>query len=194
MRPPQVALRGDRVGSRRAGREPVDAPTKQVSAAALGLSPEESEDAYHRAQQITGTPANWGKLSARGRVAYHPVCDCTTDEKPTSAPSTKGHSSTVPHLRRANRLCAVRAAVELAATLHTVSDDFATAVLAHRRHSVNRTFKTVEHVHGALGMNLKRHVVVVPADLALRHDVPPAVNLGCDARDSRTPNGQTRDP
>jgi hypothetical protein len=67
MRPPQVALRGDRVGSRRAGREPVDAPTKQVSAAAPGLSPEESEDAYHRAQQITGTPANWEAQRARRR-------------------------------------------------------------------------------------------------------------------------------
>jgi hypothetical protein len=42
-------------------------------------------------------------------------------------------------------------------------------VLAHRCHPMYRTFEAVEDMHGALSVDLERHVVVVPAHLALGH-------------------------
>src|SRR4051794_2697125 len=78
----------------------------------------------------------------------------------------------VARLAGAGGLGAVCAAVEAGASLHTMPDDLAPAVFADRRHPVDRALEAVEGVHGPLRVNLERHVVVVPADLALRHGAP----------------------
>ena len=60
-------------------------------------------------------------------------------------------------------------AEKTAADLDAVPDHLAPAMLTDGRHPVDRALKAVEHVNGALRMNLKGQVVVVAAHLALRH-------------------------
>src|SRR5262245_14371123 len=92
-------------------------------------------------------------------------------------------------LRRAARLClpfpillpaipgpflarhvrAVRAAEQMPVGLDPVPDHAAAAVLAERRERVDRTLEAVEEMSGAVE-DLERLVVVVPTDLATRHE------------------------
>src|SRR5215211_6478874 len=75
----------------------------------------------------------------------------------------------VPGPLHARALGAVRAAEDPVAGLDAVPDDLAAAVVADRRHGVDRAFEAVEHVRLAAARDLHRLVVLVPADLALRH-------------------------
>jgi hypothetical protein len=68
---------------------------------------------------------------------------------------------------------AVSAAEELASDLDAVADDLAPAVLADRRHSMDRALEAVERVPLAGRDHLERLVVVVAADLTTRHRVLP---------------------
>lgn len=68
--------------------------------------------------------------------------------------------------------CAVGAAEEPAARLHAVTHDAALAVLADRRHLLDRALEGVEHMYGALRVYLEGHAVVVATDFASSHKVP----------------------
>jgi hypothetical protein len=64
---------------------------------------------------------------------------------------------------------AVRAAVEVTACFDAVADDAALAVLADRCHPVDSALKRVEGVHRSLGVDLKRHRIIVAAYLTTSH-------------------------
>src|SRR5438270_10329908 len=64
---------------------------------------------------------------------------------------------------------AVRATVEGAVRLDAVADDLAAAVRADGGELVDRALEAVERVSDAGRHDLERHLVVVPADLALGH-------------------------
>ncbi len=64
---------------------------------------------------------------------------------------------------------AVRAAEETAATLNTVSDHSATAVLADRRQFVDCTLEAVKDVSVSGSDHLEAETVFVTTDLALCH-------------------------
>src|SRR5438067_6427863 len=66
-------------------------------------------------------------------------------------------------------LCAVDAAVNLLSGLDSVADDFAIAMGAHRRTSVDSTFEAVEAPDPALHSQLQGLVVLVSADIAASH-------------------------
>src|SRR5260370_17158302 len=68
---------------------------------------------------------------------------------------------------------AVGAAINLAASLYTVAQDAAIAVLALRRERMHRAFETIEHVRFAVFCHTKCFVVIVSASLALCHGNPP---------------------
>src|SRR5690606_34323642 len=68
---------------------------------------------------------------------------------------------------------ALGAAEEPAVDLGAVADDLAPAVLADRRHEVDGALEAVEGVALARRHHLERLVVVVAADLTLRHIGPP---------------------
>src|SRR5215475_12420620 len=68
---------------------------------------------------------------------------------------------------------AVRAAEEAAVGLDAVTHDLAVTVLALRRHLVDRALEAVEHVPLAASQDLEGLVVVVAADGASAHDLPP---------------------
>jgi hypothetical protein len=70
---------------------------------------------------------------------------------------------------------AVGAAVEAAVDLGAVADHPAPAVLADRRHQVDRALEAVEDVPPAGRGDLDRLVVVVAADLACRHGSLPSL-------------------
>jgi hypothetical protein len=53
--------------------------------------------------------------------------------------------------------------------LDAVSDDFAAAMSADRRKAMNRAFKTIEDVTISRRYDLKRQVIIVTANFALRH-------------------------
>jgi hypothetical protein len=67
---------------------------------------------------------------------------------------------------------AVGAAINLAASLYTVAQDAAIAVLALRRERMHRAFETIEHVRFAVFCHTKCFVVIVSASLALCHEEP----------------------
>jgi hypothetical protein len=58
-------------------------------------------------------------------------------------------------------------------SFHAVADDSALAMLAPRRECVNRTFEAVKRVPLARHGDLKRLVVVVPANFANAHRISP---------------------
>src|SRR5262245_24082442 len=78
-------------------------------------------------------------------------------------------SGPVAHAVRAGDGRAVRAAEHPAARLYPVPDDPAAAMLAHGRERVDRTLEAVEDVGRAPRLDAEGLVVVVVADLALRH-------------------------
>jgi septum formation protein len=69
---------------------------------------------------------------------------------------------------------AIRAAVHLSRGFNTVADDAAPTVRARGRKLVDGAFETVECVVLAASAHLERLVVVVTADFASAHDIPPA--------------------
>src|SRR5581483_9519835 len=73
----------------------------------------------------------------------------------------------------ARAMGAVRTAEERAIRLHAMTDDPTSAVVAGGRERVDRALEAVEHVPLALGDDLNRLVVVVPAHLAFGHDCSP---------------------
>lgn len=64
---------------------------------------------------------------------------------------------------------AVGATEEPALGLQAVTDDLAAAVVADRSHPLDGALEAVEDVHGALGVHLEGHLVLVGADFALSH-------------------------
>ena len=79
-------------------------------------------------------------------------------------------SDPIVHTRHAARLGAVCATVVRALCFDAMSDDFALAVRADRRKQVHRAFEAVESVRFARHDDLKRLVVIIPADLELSHE------------------------
>src|SRR6185503_20950379 len=71
----------------------------------------------------------------------------------------------------ARHLGAAGAAVKRAFALHAVPDDLATAMRALGRKRVNGALERIEYVGLALHCDGERLVVIVAADLALRHRV-----------------------
>jgi hypothetical protein len=67
--------------------------------------------------------------------------------------------------------CAIGAAKHFAAAFHAVTDDAAAAMIALRRHDVNRAFETVEDECFAVTFNLKRFVVVISTMCTFSHEV-----------------------
>lgn len=64
---------------------------------------------------------------------------------------------------------AVGAAVKRAVRLDAVTENFATAVVAHRREFMNRALETVEHVGDARRDNFKGQIIIVSAHFTFRH-------------------------
>jgi hypothetical protein len=64
---------------------------------------------------------------------------------------------------------AVGTAKHFAAAFHAVTDDTAAAMIALRRHHVDRAFEAVEGERFAVTFNLERFVVVVSAMCAFSH-------------------------
>src|SRR5688572_24462592 len=94
-------------------------------------------------------------------------------------------SDTVVQTSDARALRTVLAAVEVAARLHAVPDDAHTAGIAARRQRLDRALEAVERMGLAIHPDLERLVVVVTAQLALRHTLPPHVSVrahGCTPR------------
>lgn len=69
----------------------------------------------------------------------------------------------------AAHLGAMVAAIHLAAGFHTVADDVAITVVALRRERVDRAFETVERMALTVSDDLKRLVVIVPANFTPHH-------------------------
>src|SRR3974377_2324895 len=69
---------------------------------------------------------------------------------------------------------AVRAAEESAAGLESVADDLAPAVIANRRHLLNRALEGIKRVGRTGGCHGEGLVVVVAAHLATRHRFLPS--------------------
>src|SRR4051812_35957236 len=93
-------------------------------------------------------------------------------------------------------LRAVGAAVHGAVRLHAVADDLAAAVAAGGRKRVDGAFEAVEDVRGAADGDLHGLVVVVAADLTLRHVTAPFPSLACRRaiRRRNAPNAVSRSP
>jgi hypothetical protein len=68
---------------------------------------------------------------------------------------------------------AIGAAKYFAATFHAVTDDTAAAMIALRRHYVDRAFETIEGECFAVTFNLERFVVVISAMCTFSHGLSP---------------------
>jgi hypothetical protein len=65
---------------------------------------------------------------------------------------------------------AIRAAKHFVPGFHAVTDDVAPAMIALRRHDVDRAFEAIEDARFAVSPNLKCFVVIVSAVFAFRHN------------------------
>jgi hypothetical protein len=63
----------------------------------------------------------------------------------------------------------MRATEDFIASFHAMTDDFAAAVLALRRHDRNGALEAVKRVRPAILRQLKRFVVVVAAEFTFSH-------------------------
>jgi hypothetical protein len=64
------------------------------------------------------------------------------------------------------------AAIELAVPhFHAMTDDRATAVSAFRRHRMDRTFETVEHVFFSTQHHFKRFIIFVSTNFTFSHRI-----------------------
>lgn len=72
---------------------------------------------------------------------------------------------------------AVRATKHPAASLDTVTDDFASTTIAFRRHHMDSTFEAVENMRSAVASDLESLVVLVSAMFAFWHKGFAPVNV-----------------
>jgi hypothetical protein len=78
-------------------------------------------------------------------------------------------SDSIPHTGLTGASGAVCTTIEHAIRLDPVPDDFRTTMAAHRRQLLDSALEAIEDVGVPGGDNLKRLVVIVPADLTFRH-------------------------
>ena len=62
------------------------------------------------------------------------------------------------------------AAVQHAARFHTMPDNLAPAVLAHRRERMDGAFKAIKEMRLAVAHHFDGFVVIVPAHFSFRHN------------------------